>query len=206
MDLKNLKFGTLSRTTQLTLFALVVVALAAAYHYFFLSSQLQQRDRLRAEVRDLERSVAETAVVAARLEQFKQELAALEARLKELRSILPSEKETPQVLRSTQEMAASSALKITRFQPQPVIPRPLYSDWPIAIEVKGSYNALGTFFEKISRATRIINVDNVVVRGIEGSMDRSMTLSAACSVTTFVYREDSVAGPDTAPAPAQKGR
>ncbi len=205
MDLKSLKLSSLSRTMQLALFGLLVVLLAGSYYYFLLRGQLDERDRLRGEVLDLERSVAQTAAVASQLERFRKELDVLEQRLKDLRSILPSEKETPQVLRSAQEMAASSSLKISRFQPMPVVPHPFYSDWPILIEVRGSYNALGDFFEKISRATRIINVENVVVRGIDGSMDSRMTLSAACYITTFVYREDLIVGPEGVPvAPGKK--
>jgi len=204
MDLKSLKLSTLSRSTQLIIFAVVAIALAGGFYYFVLRGQLEERDQLRTQVADLERSVAQTSAVASQLERFKTELAALEKRLMELRGILPSEKETPQVLRSAQEMAAASSLKITKFNPQPVIPRPFYSDWPIIIEVRGSYTGLGEFFEKVSRATRIINVDNVMVKGIEGSTDPTMTLSAACTVTTFVYREDVVVGPENVPAAAPK--
>ncbi len=204
MDLKNLRLGNLSRKTQWALFAFVALAMVAGFYYFVLRGQLQERDQLRSEVAELERSVAQTSAVASQLERFKQELAALEKRLMELRSILPSEKETPQLLRSTQEMAAASALKITRFYPQPVIPRPFHSDWPIVIEVRGSYNALGDFFEKTSRSTRIINVDNVMIKGIDGSTDPGMTLSAACTVTTFVYREDLVAGTGSGLTPEAK--
>ena len=156
-------------------------------------------------VKELEKSVAQATAVAAQLDRFKRELAVLEKRLTELRSILPSEKETPQVLRSAQEMAAASALKITRFNPQPVMPRPFDSDWPILIEVRGSYNALGEFFEKISRATRIVNVDNVAIKGIVGSTDPAMTLITSCTVTTFVYREDVVVEAEK-PAAVKKGR
>ncbi len=186
---------------QLTLFGVVVALSVGAYYHFLLRGHLEERDRLRSEVQDLERSVAQTSAVAAQLERFRKELDVLGQRLLELRSILPSEKETPQVLRSTQDMAALSSLRISRFQPLPVVPHPFYSDWPILIEVHGSYNALGAFFEKISRATRIINVENVVVRGIDRSTDPKNTLTAACTVTTFVYREDVIVGQEGVAAP-----
>ncbi len=204
MDLKSLKLSSIPRSIQLALFASLAIALVAGFYFGYLRGPLQDLDQLRSEVQQLEKSVAQASAVASQLERFKKELAVLEKRLLELRSILPSEKETPQVLRSAQEMAAASALKISRFNPQPVVPRPFYSDWPILIEVRGSYNALGEFFEKISRATRIVNVDNVMVRGIDGSMDARMTLMATCTVTTFVYREDVIVGPDTVTIPAKK--
>jgi type IV pilus assembly protein PilO len=190
MDLKDLNPSRLSRPVQLTLFAILMIALAGAFYYFLLQDLLKERSQLRDEVRELDKSVAQAAAVASQFNQFKKELAELENRLTALRAVLPSEKETPEVLRNAQDMASASNLKITRFNPQPVMPHPFYSDWPIQVEVRGSYNALGSFFEKISRATRIVNVENLTAKGIDGSMDPTATLTASCTVTTFVYREE----------------
>lgn len=202
MDFKSLNPARLSRPMQLTLFSIVMVALAGAFYYFLLQDLLQERSQVRDEVRELDKSVAQAAAIASQFNQFKKELAELEKRLTELRAILPSEKETPEVLRNAQDMASTSSLKITRFNPQPVMPHPFYSDWPIQVEVRGSYNALGSFFEKISRATRIINVENLTARGIDNSTDPTATLTASCTVTTFVYREESTLG-DAKAAPGK---
>jgi type IV pilus assembly protein PilO len=140
------------------------------------------------------------------LEQFKTELAQLESRLNELRKILPPEKETPIVLRSIQQMAASSNLKILKFTPQPLKAHDFYVDWPIQIQVEGNYNGLGYFFEKISRYTRIINADNIAIKGIDNSTDRARTLSASCTATTFVFQEEQVAPPAEEMKPAARAK
>lgn len=90
-------------------------------------------------------------------------------------------------------MAADSDLRIMRFIPQPVLSKAFYSDWPIQLEVEGNYNALGSFFEKIGKATRIINVDNLNVKGIDRAEGSVHTLKAVCTATTFVFREEQVA-------------
>jgi type IV pilus assembly protein PilO len=112
-----------------------------------------------------------------------------------LQSILPSEKETPTILRSIQRMAEASNLKIRKFTPQPVIPSAFYSDWPIAIELSGGYHGLGSFFEKVSQATRIIDVGTITINGID-KPEAGQTLNASCTATTFVFREDQPPGPD----------
>ena len=73
-----------------------------------------------------------------------------------------------------------------------MVPRAFYSDWPIQIDVEGNYNGLGTFFEKVSQATRIINVNSIMVTGFdkEQDMNPSHTLKASCTATTFVFKED----------------
>ncbi len=195
MDLKNLKLENLPFTTQLTVIAVLAVALAAAFYMLILKGMIEEQTAVQAEVTQLEATVAQGTAVASQLSRFKQELAALEKRLQELRSILPPQKETPQILRSVQDMAADSDLRIMRFVPQAVASKAFYSDWPIQLEVEGNYNALGSFFEKIGKATRIINVDNLNVKGIEPAEGSMHTLKAVCTATTFVFREEQVVPP-----------
>ncbi len=186
----DLKLENQPRSTQVLLFALLGIGFVVAAYMLIYKDLLASKSRFEGEIKRLEISVMEATAVQTQLEKFKQELARLDARLVQLRSILPDQKETPKVMRNVQEMAASSNLKIIKFNPQPVVPKAFYSDWPIEIEVQGSYNSLGAFFEKIGRYARIINVDNINMKGIEGSTDSNRTLISNCKATTFVYREE----------------
>lgn len=189
MALRDFKFETLPRTTQIVVFAALASGIAALGYAYLLRGLIEQRSALRAEVRQLEITVAQVTAVQSQLDRFKAELALLDERLAELRRILPDTKETPQILRNVQEMAAASNLKIIKFDPQPVAPHEFYTDWPITLEVQGSYNALGSFFEKVGRFTRIVNVDNIKIKGIDGSTDPNRTLTSNCTAVTFVFRE-----------------
>jgi len=197
MALKIPKLESLPFRIQVALLATLVAGLIVASYFCYFRSAMQTRDALQAEVKKLEVSTAQGRAIESQLARFNEELKQLDERLAVLRAILPDQKETPAVLRSVQQMAASSNLKITKFQPQPVAPRTFYSDWPIRIEVEGYYDALGLFFEKISQATRIINVEDISIKGIEGSIDPQRTLQAVCTATTFVFREEVVASTTT---------
>jgi len=190
MSIKEFRFDNLPRSTQILVFAVFLVCLTFAFYWYFLKGLIKESGRLRKDVARLEQTVAQGTAIESRLSRFKRELAELEQRLAVLQRILPAQKETPTVLRSVQEMAASSNLKINKFTPQPVVPRAFYSDWPIQIEVEGNYNGLGMFFEKVSQATRIIDVGSISINGVEDPPDPSKTLSASCTATTYVYRED----------------
>jgi Tfp pilus assembly protein PilO len=71
-----------------------------------------------------------------------------------------------------------------------MVSRAFHADWPISVETQGSYHALGKFFERISKSTRIINVSTITLKGIENSTDPMQTLNAACTATAFVFREE----------------
>jgi Tfp pilus assembly protein PilO len=190
MAFANLKLENLPRRIQIGVVAAIAIGIVAVAYMFYFRDLIATRVSLQKEVAQLEKAVAQATAIESQLGQFKRELAGLNERLNELRQILPSQKETPDVLRAVQMMAAESRLKIVRFAPQPVSSRGFYSDWPIAMEVQGSYNALGSFLEKVGQFMRIVNVDNVIIKGIDGSTDPAKTLNSSCTATTFVYVED----------------
>jgi type IV pilus assembly protein PilO len=192
MQLKMPKLDALPIKVQIGVLVGVILALAAIAYLYYFQGALDNRASLMSEVKKLEDEVAQGKVVELQIKRFESELKQLDERLNVLRAILPDQKETPEVLRNVQQMAASSNLKILRFQPLPVVPRTFYSDWPIQIEVEGNYNALGMFFEKIGQFTRIINVDNIALRGISGKADPAKTLQANCTATTFVFKDQPV--------------
>ncbi len=202
MNLKDLHFKNMPRAAQAAVLIAMAGVLGGGFYHFFLQEPIAQCRTMQVEVERLQASVAQSQAIESQLRQFQAELAELESRLAELRKILPPEKETPIVLRSIQQMAASSDLKILKFAPQPLKTHDFYVDWPIQIQVEGSYNGLGYFFEKISRYARIINADNIAIKGIDKSTDRSRTLNASCTATTFVFQEEQAVPAETGSATA----
>jgi type IV pilus assembly protein PilO len=198
MAIGKYRFENLPHSIQVAVFAALMVCLAVVFYIYYLKDQIAEREVLLDEIARLEASVAQGTAIENQLKKFKQELAQLEDRLAVLQSILPSEKETPAVLRGVQTMAANSNLKINKFMPKPVVPRAFYSDFPIQIDVEGNYDGLGVFFEKISQATRIIDVGDITITGLDKpSPDSGTTLTASCTATTFVFTEDKKTTPDS---------
>jgi type IV pilus assembly protein PilO len=206
MDLKGMSFESLPRPVQALVLAVLAVVLCGVFYFFFLKGTIEEGNKLQGEVTRLQASVAQGKAIESQLSRFKRELAQLEERLNVLSKILPAEKETPAVLRSIQQMAASSNLKILKFTPQPLKSHDFYVDWPIQIQVEGNYDGLGLFFEKISQYTRIINADNIGIKGIDNSTDRARTLGASCTATTFVFQEEQVAPPVEEKKPVMPSR
>lgn len=205
MAISDYRFENLPQAAQIAVVSVLVAALAGTFYYYYLSDLIRDRDSIYKDISKLEKVVAQGSAIESRLKRFKQEVAQLEARLEVLKNILPSEKETPTILRSIQHMAESSNLKIKKFTPQPVIPRAFYSDWPIALELSGGYHGLGSFFEKVSQATRIIDVGTISVAGLDKAGESGQTLNASCTATTFVFREDQPATPAPT-AKSQRGK
>ena len=131
--------------------------------------------------------------------KFKAESAALQEQLDRLKSILPQEKETDQILRSVQSSASSSSLRILRVVSKATIDHDVYTEWPIEMEIVGTFHNLGRYLDKIRLLPRIVNISNMKIQGraTDGPGGTPATVGATYTATTFVYKEE--AAEDNAP-------
>ena len=123
---------------------------------------------------------------------FKAESAALQEQLDRLKSVLPLEKETDQILRQVQSSASSSALRILRVVSKATIDHDVYTEWPIEMEIVGTFHNLGRYLDKIRLLPRIVNISNMKMqsRATDGAGGTLPTVGATYTATTFVYKEE----------------
>ena len=63
-----------------------------------------------------------------------------------------------------------------------------YQEWPIDIQVTGTYHNLAVFFDRVARLRRLVNIGNLKVKA-ESRQTINNTISATCQAKTFVYVE-----------------
>ena len=136
---------------------------------------------------------------ASRLPEIRREVASREAELERLRARLPEEKDVGDLLRRIQAMATQSNLTIRGFIPQAVTQRQMYAEWPIGLQLEGTYHNLGAFLERVSKFPRIINVTSIKIR-VKDGQTANETITADCTATTFVLTEPRGAAPGATPA------
>lgn len=191
--------GKMSLGTQVVVFAIIGVLLYGVFWYFFYSPMQAERDKKTATKRNLQAEVDNAKTTAARLPEFRREVERKEATLQALSRILPSQKEVDDLLRKVQQLAAESSLNVLRFKPEATKPQNFYAEWPISLDLDGSYHNLAYFFDRLSRLSRIVNVSNLKVDA-KREPSIASTITASCTATTFVFIE---AAP---PPPAAPGR
>lgn len=190
MALQGFSIRGLSDRVQIILFGLLILGLAGVFYLNFVGPLYQEVSFLKNDIEALTNEVEEGQAVKAQLPQFKRIVGEQQARLTQLRRVLPDGKETAEIIRRVQELAVESKLKIKSFTPQPTIDNEFYEDWPILVSLEGSYHNLGDFFEKVSEFTRIINVEDINIRALEDASSSGPSIGATCTATTFVYVEE----------------
>jgi len=178
--------------------------LLAGFWYYYLTPIRDEITAKNAEYTTLQAQLAKTMRQAAIFEQFKKDTEELQKQLDALKKILPLEKETDQILRQAQQSASSSSLRILRVTPRPIIDHEVYTEWPIEMEVVGTYHHMGAFLDKIRQLPRIVNISSLKVhtRASEGEAAATGSVGATYTATTFVYREQAAvnSAPSSTPA------
>src|SRR4051812_25221756 len=172
--------------------AFVVLAFVGCglFYYYYeqpvrvdINSRRTQLDALRADI-------TKGLTTAKKLPEFRAQVTDLEGRLANLKAILPEEKDAADLLNRMQTVASQSNMIIKGFKPAPTVTKQLHAEWPITLELDGTYHNLAVFFDRVGKFTRIVNITGLDVKGRERSAaEPTNTITATCVATTFVLLE-----------------
>jgi type IV pilus assembly protein PilO len=185
----DLSLSKLPWKAQLAIFVVLSLAGGGAYFYFLdmpaqtrIASRTSELDKIRARI---DKGLA----TARQLPQFRKDVSDLQEKLESLRPILPEEKDAADLLRRVHTLAVESNLTIRGFKPQAITTRELHAEWPISLELEGTYHNLGVFLDRVSKFPRIINVSGLAIAGQKDEKAAnagSHTIAVTCTATTFV--------------------
>lgn len=144
--------------------------------------------RQESKLSDLQAQVQKGRIAKAQLPQFREEVRRLETELDKLLRILPARRNTPDLLRRIRTLTEQGDFEILRIRPGSFVDKDFYSEWPISINLHGTYHNLALFFDRISRFSRIINIENLRIKALAQRNDYH-SISATFNAVTFIYKE-----------------
>lgn len=164
------------------------------------TKQLAKIQSQEHRLQELQVKIQEGRAAKQKLPQFREEVRRLELELDKLLRILPARRNTPDLLRRIRALTEQGDFDLGRFTPGGFLDKDFYSEWPIGINLSGTYHNLALFFDRISRFSRIINVENLRIDAFSGRPNR--TINATFTAKTFVYKEETPVAAKPAATPA----
>lgn len=196
----NLRLSKLPWYGQIGAFVALAATATGVFWYWYARPAQESIAARSAQLATLRGDIDRGLATARRLPEFRREVADLQLQLDRLRAVLPEERDVADLLRRVQAMATQSNLTILGFTPQAVATRQLHAEWPIGLQLEGTYHDLGAFLERISKFPRIINVNGITIRAKDNAAGAA-TITVQCIATTFVLIDQQEA-PE---APAGRG-
>jgi Tfp pilus assembly protein PilO len=157
-------------------------------HKMLLAPKHQELAKQEKQLSTLQAKIQEGRAAKQQLPRFREEVRLLELKLDKLLLILPPRRDVDELLRRVKSLTEQGDFELLRFTPGREVDQDFYTEWPISISLEGSYHNLALFFERISRFSRIINVENLKVNA-KNKGDATHTLAASFSAKTFVYKD-----------------
>ena len=152
-----------------------------------MSGKKEQITRQQNHLMDLDRQINDGRSAERSLPQFREEVGRLELELSKLLRILPSRRNTEDLLRRIRTLTEQGDFSLLAFTPRDLSPRDFYYEWPILIRLNGTYHNLALFFDRIRRFSRIINIEDLRVSSLRGGGHH--TIGASFVMKTFLYND-----------------
>ncbi|HYK03032.1 MAG TPA: type 4a pilus biogenesis protein PilO [Thermoanaerobaculia bacterium] len=140
------------------------------------------------KITELDQKIQQGQAAERKLPQFREEVKRLELELEKLRRILPSTRNTEEIIKKLKSLVDQGEFTLRRLSFPPLgSGSETYAEWPIAVAVDGRYHDLAILFNRLGNFSRIINVENIKIAAL-GNQE-TKTVSAEFVAKTFVYVE-----------------
>ena len=141
------------------------------------------------QIAELEKKIQQGRAAERKLPQFREEVKRLELELEKLRRILPSTRNTEEIIKKIKSLVDQGEFKLNSlaFPPLGEQSSDPYVEWPISINVDGRYHDLAILFNRLGNFSRIMNVEQIRINALGNQESR--TISSQFVAKTFVYVE-----------------
>jgi Tfp pilus assembly protein PilO len=164
--------------------------MAGIVQYAWFRNLNQEIADKRVELDGLNQEIAKGRAAERKLSQFREEVKRLELELSKLLQILPSKRNTEELIKRIETLTRQGDFTLKTFKPGDFVQKDFYAEWPIQIAIDGTYHNLALFFDRMSRFSRIINVEDLKINTLDSSPGKS--IQANFVAKTFIYTGDEI--------------
>ncbi len=120
---------------------------------------------------------------------LERDLRDLGAELKRAQARLPDQREIANLLDNVAASGRQAGLEITLFRQKPEVLHDFYAEVPVEMQMRGTYQDVALFLDRVKRLDRIVNIANIQLTKPRLEGER-MLLDAACTATTFRFLDE----------------
>jgi type IV pilus assembly protein PilO len=193
---------------------LIYLLLGGAYYSLFMQSSMDRKGSLETKLSELQEQVQEKQRLAAQKGKYMREVNALMEAFKIALTKLPDQREIPGLLYAVADAGKDSGVDFILFEPQKAQKKPpeaakaeaekpgdkkrgdtpnpkeeqFYEEIPVRVTVSAGFHSTVTFFEKVAKLPRIINIEDINMLQTN-DIKRGRLLLTNCVIKTYMFLE-----------------
>ena len=188
IDFKNM--GALPMPVKLVLLSFVFLILMGLGYWFLWSDQMAEIDQAKAKEQELRKVFLDKKSQAIKVEAYKQQMVDIEKTFGALLKQLPDKSQMDGLLTDINQAGLGRGLEFDLFKPGQESVAEFYAEMPIQIKIRGNYHDIGTFATDISKLSRIVTLNDLIIAPI-GKDSKDTLLSLDATAKTYRYLDAS---------------
>lgn len=186
-----LKIEKIKMPIRIAIIAGTLVLLVGLFVWFIYLPKTEEISRTREQIAGLQQKLAQAKVRTKNLAKFEEEFKQVNVQFQEALKLLPDKKEIPSLLTGITQLGKDSNLEFRTFRPQDERKKEFYIEIPVSITVGGAYHNVATFFDKVGKMDRIVNILDVSMKP-----ETAMSTNLVTNCTAITFRFEAIAEPE----------
>ncbi|CCK78754.1 MULTISPECIES: type IV pilus inner membrane component PilO [Desulfobacula] len=180
------KIGALTKVQRLLVCLITFAVIGGAYYYFVFMPKHEELKKVQQNYETQLNKLSTYKKRAAEILKYEKMMAATQEKFNEAMKALPDKREIPALLTGISKAGSDAGLAFHLFKPNNEINKEFYKEIPVSIKVEGRYHQITDFFFQITRLNRIVNINDVDVKGKKGGN----ILEMSCKAVTYMFVEN----------------
>ena len=187
---------------KVALLGLLVAAILVGFYFYVVDPKTMELEAVQGQVAQLDTEIQNLTLKVKHLDELVAASKQLEIELAAKKERLPPEEEAVMLLKQVSDLGMRLGLDVRLWKPgtQAEDPSKLFIRMPINVEVAGGYHTAAIFFDRISKLSRIVTVQDVRIGAARVDQGRVVTQSVFDLMAYAAPGEKKAA----APVPAAK--
>jgi type IV pilus assembly protein PilO len=156
-------FGEISGLKQWATLLLGAALLTGALYFTMFKTQREANAAAQQALDSKLRENAELEAYRPKLVDIERQLASLKQQLEIERRIVPDEKEVDGFMKMMDAEAMKAGVELRRYTAKPTSAKEFYTELPFEMELDGPYYSMLSFFDRVGKLERIVNVSGLLV-------------------------------------------
>lgn len=135
----------------------------AALYFTVFKTQTEKNSAAQHTLEDKIRENNELESYRPKLKQMEQQLAELKQQLEIEQRIVPDEKQTDEFMLMMDSEAQKAGVEVRRYASKDTKSQQYYTEVPFEMELDGPYYSVLSFFDRVSKLERIVNISSLLV-------------------------------------------
>jgi type IV pilus assembly protein PilO len=170
---------------RILIFVGTILLLGGIFIFMIYLPKVGEVARLQKEIEEIELKVSRARIKSKNLSKFKVEQTEVEKEFRQALNLLPDKREIPSLLTNINHLGMESNLEFHLFSPEGERPRDFYIEIPVSLIISGKYHNFLSFFDKVGRMKRIVNIVDV---SMVPEKSLSTRLITTCKAVTYRFK------------------